>query len=84
MRALFLSLILLAAAPALAQSPQSVPLGGKSPDRDTTTEPRTPQGAPTATGSTQVDPNARNRPNGNVSPPASIGTGVQVIAPERK
>lgn len=74
--------LLLAAAPAAAQSP---PLQGNTPSPDTTvTRPDARRASPDTTEATRQDPNARNRSNGQVSAPARIDTPVQVIAPEKK
>jgi hypothetical protein len=83
-RALLLPL-LLASAPAWAQSPQAVPLRENTPSSETTVsrpDPRTT--APDTTDSVRIDPSARNRRDGRVAPPAAIDTGVQVIAPEKR
>lgn len=69
---------------AFAQSP-AVPLRDNTPSRETTvatppSDPPPPNGAATAA----ADPNARNRPNGPVAPPAALNSGVQIIAPEKK
>lgn len=77
--------LLLAAAPALAQSPQSVPFRNNTPSGESTqTEPARRDPLPEDTGSVATDTSARQRPNANVPPPAAIDTGVKVIAPERK
>lgn len=77
--------VLFVSAPAWAQSPQSVPLRENTPSPETTLgrqDQRRP--VPGVTDSVRVDPNARNRSDGRVAPPAAIDTGVQVIAPEKR
>ena len=77
--------ILVAAGPAHAQSPGSVPLRENTPSRGTTeTRPALRNAAPDTTTSAREVPDARNRPNREVSPPSAIDTGVKVIAPERR
>ena len=76
---------LVAAAPALAQSPSSVPLRDNTPDRESTvSRPDPRRTSPDTTQSVRGDPNARNRRDGRVAPPAAIDSGVQVIAPEKR
>jgi hypothetical protein len=86
MRRVLLSTAFLAAAvPALAQSPQSVPLRENTPSRETTeTRPPHRDPLPDGTGSVAHDTVARQRPNANVPPPAAIDSSVKIIAPERK
>ncbi|NNM72751.1 hypothetical protein [Enterovirga aerilata] len=75
----------LAAGPALAQSPGSVPLRENTPSPETTvSRPDARTTSPDVTESVRRDPNARNRTDGRVSPPAAIDTGVKVIAPEKR
>ena len=82
---LTLAFALFAAGPALAQSPSSVPLRENTPSPETTISRPDPRRiAPDVTESVRVDPNARNRRDGRVAPPAAIDTGVQVIAPEKR
>ena len=77
--------LIVAAAPAAAQSPSAVPLRENTPSPETTvTRPGPGKAAPGATDSVRIDPNARNRSDGRVAPPAAIDTGVQVIAPEKR
>ncbi len=83
MRHLPLLLIGLLTAPALAQSPASVPLRNNTPSPETTVS-RPSSLSPNETRSADTLPNARNRSDGQVAPPSSIDTPVQIIAPERK
>ena len=77
--------VLIASAPAWAQSPQSVPLRENTPSPETTLG-RPDQRRPVSgtTDSVRIDPNARHRSDGRVAPPAAIDSGVQVIAPEKR
>ena len=73
------------ASPALAQSPSSVPLENNTPDRESSvSRPDPRKTSPDTTESVRRDPNARNRREGRVAPPAAIDSGVQVIAPEKR
>ena len=77
--------LLVASAPAWAQSPQAVPLRENTPSPETTvSRPDPRRTAPEATQSVRQDPNARHRTDGRVSPPAAINSPVQVIAPEKR
>lgn len=84
-RSLVVALVMAASSPALAQSPSSVPLRENTPSPESTVSRLDPRRiAPDTTESVRTDPNARNRRDGRVAPPAAVDTDVQVIAPEKR
>ena len=84
-RFLALAMTLAVSSPVLGQSPSSVPLRENTPSPETTVSRPDPRRiTPDIAESVRVDPNARNRRDGRVAPPAAIDTGVQVIAPEKR